>query len=188
MCTRELGFYLGNSLRERLQKSGLREEIYKGLELEEAGYLKMSSAVKENIVGELEDQTQRLSKFLRIPIPSFGLLFGWKEDPGESFFSDATLLATSAKNIEFPNGIIRYSPLFLKDHINFRMGAPYKPSFSLAEVNAHEALHLWEHKYDRKTILANCKAIEIGGLKGWSNTSSERFAAAFAKNWVAGNY
>jgi hypothetical protein len=165
----------------------LKQQVTLGLDLDSAGFLKIPGEVREDIVGEIALQLLDLTDYLDIPIPKIGLIREWNEsipDLLELDVPNRDVLAIASKDPLFNvEGIIKFSPAYIKSLVTHRMGIDQKPIIELTELVAHECYHLKQMAVNIDQVIVDSERIRTEGLGAWRRTVTEREARKFEKEW-----
>lgn len=167
-----------------------KAEIYKGLDLERAGFLRIPKEVEEKLIADIAVTITNTSKDLGKSLPAIALIHGWDEPlPGyEANHEIREVLANATINEEFPNGIIRISPFYLKEEISERINGLFSKEgdarFPLSFVLPHEDFHIWQFKNMPEQVLRDTEILKNEGLSKWSQTRTELDASQAANNWI----
>lgn len=182
MISREINFLY--RAEEKSVFNSHRTKIAENLKLKEV-VTNIPSAVEEGVVTDIAKNLIRLSKELKIPLPSIGIIvptdkhFAIKSQNGKKRYA----LANSSISEENPEGIIKFSPLYLDHLISFRMGFDEEKPSPIEWLVSHEAFHLWQHRNNPEAIVQDCMQYE-NGAEAWETTLSEIHANEFAKRWL----
>lgn len=169
-------------------------EIYEGLGIRNADFLKIPNKITQEIIDNIAIDLIDLSKYLEIPLPKIGLTIPWDGGGSKSMLSshanysisDILASATVDDNLH-PEGIIQYSPFYLKSYVSSRMGIEQDieyPPLPLRVLNGHEAFHLWQYKNKRDQVLRDVHILENEDLEAWNKTKTEIEARGFEKTWL----
>jgi hypothetical protein len=167
-----------------------KADIYSGLDLERAGFLKMPKEVEERLIEEIAVTLANTSRELSKPLPTVSLIHGWDEPlPGyETNQEIREVIANATINEDFPNGVIRISPFFLKEEIAGRVNGLFSQEgdarYPLAYVLPHEDFHIWQFKNMPDQVYIDTETLKIEGLSKWNQTRTELDARQAANNWV----
>ncbi len=110
------------------------------------------------------------------------------EDGVPSVNANEFVLARSRSTKEFPNGEILYSVLVLTavaNRIEGNIVSDLCPDFlSPLNLSPHEMFHLFQEEHFSEQLARDDAIYRSEGLKGWSQTFSEREAAQFGDCFV----
>jgi hypothetical protein len=168
-----------------------REEIYCGLDIDGASFLKLPSDVEEGLINDFAKTLIATSKNLQKPLPRVRLIHGWNE-PLDGYSENheiREILANATVDENFPNGIIRISPFYLKPEFTRRFNSSREDESGnaitpLSFLLAHEDFHIWQFLNQYNRVVEDCKALGEGGLAAWNHTQTEIEANEFANNWI----
>lgn len=186
--------------RQRVHNDFARR-IYAGLGVQDAAFLEFPSGTGEGLAGDISRVLTATSTHLRKPLPDAVTLLGSWTDVlrnGEGAgFGDLDVLANADRNDDFPNGIIRISPFYLKAELLRRVGRITGQGggngeivMTLDELLAHEDFHIWQYINNSASVLIDLAIAhkeEKGWLTAWNQTRTELDAREFAKTWIMQN-
>lgn len=187
---RKLGFLFTGQ--EQSNFDNFREEIYHGLDIDGAGFLKLPVEVEEGLIHDFSKTIKATSTHLKKPLPRIGLIHGWSE-PLEGYSENheiREILANATVDENYPNGIIRISPFYLKPEFTRRINAGITERsgndalMPFSFLLAHEDFHVWQFLNQHDRVVEDCKTFNIGGLSAWGQTQTEIDANEFANNWI----
>lgn len=186
----ELGLF--HKTKEQGDKlENFKRDIYKGLELERAGFLRIPKQVEEELIDEIAVTIASTSKDLGKPLPAVSLIHGWDEPlPGyDTNHEIREVLANATLSEDVPNGIIRISPFYLKEEITVRINGFFSQEgdarYPLNFVLPHEDFHIWQFKNMPEQVLRDTEILKREGLAQWSQTRTELDASQAANNWIS---
>lgn len=176
---------------EHAQLVDYRDRIYQGLDLDGAGFLKLSKEVEDSLVNDFAKTLTATSTHLKKSVPEVGLIHGWNQ-PLEGYLKNHEIrevLANSLLDKDYPRGIIRISPFYLKPEFTKRLNHAVRGEF---EYNicppqfllAHEDFHIWQFLNQPEKIVEDCKVFNTDGLAAWNQTQTEIDANEFANYWI----
>ena len=185
---KESQFYSGAEDKPGL-KTQFHLEIYRGLALGEAGFLRIPDFIEGMIIYNIAADFVVLSEDLDIPLPRIGLTITWGSNNPQlsGNYSVRDIIANATVNNHYPEGIVRYSPFYLKSYVSSKLGIEQDIECSpvpLSSVNGHEAYHLWQYRNQRDRVLRDVHVLENEGLDEWNQTQTEIDARKFEKRWL----
>lgn len=188
MNERDLRFFAKAEDKPKL-KAQFHEEIYKGLALGEADFLKIPELIEQGIVHTIANDFVSLSEYLNIPLPRIGLTKHWNDNtPQEQGSYDIRdVLAAASVDEQYPEGIVVYSPFYLKRYVSYKMGIEQEidsPPLPLSQLNGHEGLHLYQYRYNKKAWIKHALILKEQGFSAFSETQTEKDAMEFEKKWL----
>ena len=130
-----------------------------------------------------------ISGHLRIPLPQVGLIHGWNQKLHgyTQNHENREVLANDSVDNNHPDGIIRFSPFYIKSEITYRMGIDQRPALPFGFIIPHENFHIWQYHNQYEQVTRDCQLMENGGLSAWAQTKTEIEADEFAKSWILRN-
>lgn len=185
----ELGISHNGSERKRNINS-FKKEIYDGLDLERAGFLKVPKAIEQELIGEIAVTLFKTSDELDKPLPKVALIHSWNESlPGfEENNEIREIIAHATLDEANPNGIIRISPFYLKEEFTGRINGFYSREgdarHPLGFVLSHEDFHIWQYEHQLEQVLRDTNILKTQGLDSWGQTRTELDANQAANNWI----
>lgn len=186
----EFGFFQkkeeqGNKL------ENFKRDIYKGLDLDRAGFLRTPKELEDKLIEEIAVTLTKTSKDLGMPLPTVSLIHGWDEPlPGyEANQEIREVIANATVSEDYPNGIIRISPFYLKEEIagrviNSLFSAEGIARYPLGYVLPHENFHIWQFKNMPEQVSLDTETLKREGLTEWGQTRTELDACQAANNWI----
>lgn len=190
MISERLGLIF-KSQEEQKHLASYRNEIYQGLDLDGASFLKLPKEIEDGLVNDFAKTLTATSRLLKKSVPEVELIHGWSQ-PLEGYEKNHEIrevLANALLDKDYPSGIIRISPFYLKPEFTKRLNlgvgkdSEYNtcpPQFLLA----HEDFHVWQFLNQYEKIVEDCKVFKTGGLSAWNQTQTEIDANEFANYWI----
>ena len=166
-----------------------KQQIAQGLDFNGAGFLKTPKEVEQRMLNEISSNLIEISGHLRIPLPQVGLIHGWNQKlHGYTQNHEIReVLANASVDNNHPDGIIRFSPFYIKSEITYRMGIDQRPALPFGFIIPHENFHIWQYHNQYEQVTRDCQLMENGGLSAWAQTKTEIEADEFAKSWILRN-
>lgn len=164
----------------------LMTRVSLGLNLESLGIRKQTA---DAMIMEIVQGIYISSQFLRISCPdAFGLMTDDEIGVLPSGHSVPPLLplATSGTTAECPNGVVNYSPFYLREVAkSIERGFEPIALSSLIETSFHEVYHLWQRKAYPRELERDRMIRRMSGKTAWKETWSEREADRFSFDFAA---
>lgn len=177
---------LFKSQEEQERLSFYKDKIYQGLDLQGAGFLKLSKDIENRLVNDFAKTLIATSAHLKKSVPEVGLIHGWNQ-PLEGYEKNheiREILANAYSDENYPHGVIDFSPFYLKAEITYRMGIDQKPVFPFEYLLAHEDFHVWQFLNQYEKVIEDCRVFKTDGLAAWNQTQTEIDANEFANLWI----
>lgn len=182
---------LSNQKPEEEKLKSFKAEIYKGLDINGAAFLKLPKEVEEKFINDFAKILIATSSHLRKQLPEVDLIHGWNE-PLDGYSENheiREILANATVDENYPNGIIRVSPFYLKSEFTRRIsfGSIDNDLGTILPLNfllPHEDFHVWQFLNQKDRVVKDCKVFAKEGLAAWSKTRTEIDANEFANIWI----
>jgi hypothetical protein len=177
-------FFLNHKVEEE-ELNRIRGTVSLGIRLKEKYGLQILEETEAEMVEQISQGLYLASQYLHLPVPDeVGFIEGKKGIPDRNIDGGNYSLADNAVSEECPNGIICYSPFYLKqiaDCIERVDGNPgyYEAMYSLMLVSSHEIYHTREHAKFPRMLRRDVDILENSGIEQWNNTHAERGAKLF---------
>lgn len=182
---------LSNQKIEEENLKSFKTEIYKGLDIDGASFLKLPREVEEKFVDDFANILIATSTHLKKSLPEIGLIHGWNE-PLDGYSENheiREILANATVDENYQNGIIRVSPFYLKSEFTRRIGFGQADNdgsaiLPLNFLLPHEDFHIWQFLNQEDRVVEDCRKLATGGLASWNITKTEAEANEFANIWI----
>lgn len=189
MVIERLGLLFTSEEHKRLDS--YRNEIYHGLDIDGVSFLKLPKDIERGLVNDVAKILIATSANLKKPIPEVGLIHGWSErlEGYSQNHEIREVLANTSLDKDYPRGIIRISPFYLKPEFTKRVNFEVREDsedfmYPLEYLLAHEDFHVWQFLNQYEKVMEDCKAFKVGGLAVWDQTQTEIDANQAARNWI----
>lgn len=171
--------------------AGYKDEIYQGLDLDGAGFLKLPKEIESGLVNDFAKTLTATSIHLKKFVPEVGLIHGWNQ-PLEGYSQNHEIrdvFADASLDKDYPYGIIRISPFYLKSEFTKRLNHGVREDLEynihpFRFLLAHEDFHLWQFLNRYEKTVKDCKVFKTGGFAAWNQTQTEIDANEFANYWI----
>ena len=183
---------------DEVELGGVRGLATLGLGLRDKFSLEINAETDQVMVEQVSRSIYLASKQLDLPMPDkIDFIKGKQGIPDSSIKDGDYYRGSNVVNEYFPNGLIAYSPYFLKMIADCIEGVPGNPSphqaiHALVEVSAHEVFHTHQRKkYSQAMAREDEQAAELenrGETFNWENLMTERGARAFADRFAVAYY
>jgi hypothetical protein len=160
-------------------------EIYRGIDMDGTGFLKLPKVIEAAVIFDFAKILTETSDHLNKPLPVVTLMHGWNEPLAvySQNYDAREILANASVNKDYPDGIIRISPFFLKSEFTARIASNVTVP-PLEFILAHEDFHIWQFLAQPDQAMADCKVLSEKGLDAWNSTRTEIDANEFGKAWI----
>jgi hypothetical protein len=163
-----------------------KSNFTKGMKWEENS-INILPKERELINNSAADHLVRTVRYLQLPgIPEISLLFPWEITENKSNDSKGeTIYANAYIDKDFPNGLIRISPVFIESFVIKSIREEGNWSIlHLGALLAHESFHLWQYIHIPEKVERDLTIYGNLDLNIWNQTQTEREAKEFEKYWI----